>query len=133
MKLKHNITRIMLTIYLVSMAGLAFNMHYCHGKLASVSLYAPAKPCKMCAGLVNKNIDDGCCKTELLEVKVSDDHQASFKINFQKAVYEFLLPDWAITSFVNPLIHQPNAVLTVNTAPRVPPNDIYVVNCIFRI
>ncbi len=133
MKLKHRIVLVMVAIYMASVAGLAFNLHFCSGKLSTVSLYAPAEVCKMCAKLAEKNIEDGCCKTELIEVKLSDDHQPSFKTAALKAIHEFILPDWAVSIVINKPIELPSVVYAANVPPRVPPNSLHIINCIFRI
>lgn len=118
---------------MVGIVGIAFNLHFCSGKLSTVAINAPAKGCKMCAKLSEKDIEDGCCKTEEVEVKVKDDHQLAFKNTFVKAIPEFLLPQWLLT------IPEPTPIEAglIAFVRDIPPDEsgipIHIKNCTYRI
>lgn len=66
------VTIIFLSVfYLMIASGLSFSLHYCGGKLKSISLYASAE--KTCCG--SKKKSKGCCKDKTTLLKVEDSHQ----------------------------------------------------------
>lgn len=57
-------------VYLAMAGGVVVNVHYCMGRIASVTLgYAQSDRCEDC-GMENA----GCCKDEVVVVKVDDSH-----------------------------------------------------------
>jgi DNA topoisomerase VI subunit B len=82
MKLKQKLALGLCTFYLFSVIGIALSMHFCGGKLASVTVYSNKAACKFCKTEAADKKDDGCCKNTKVEVKVKDNHQstASFKL-----------------------------------------------------
>ena len=60
-------------VYLGVSTGVAFNVHYCMGKVASVDLMHSSEKCSKC-GMKN-NAKTGCCKDEFKIVKLSDSHK----------------------------------------------------------
>lgn len=68
-------------LLLVSNIGFAFDVHYCGGKIASVSLNttASASPEKKCCGVSEKK--SSCCKDKVVHFEKKSDN-ATFKIFF---------------------------------------------------
>jgi len=80
-------------LLLVSNIGFAFDVHYCGGKIASVSLNttASASPEKKCCGISEKK--SSCCKDKVVHLeKKSDDATLKmffFQIPFHAVIQEF--------------------------------------------
>lgn len=72
---------ILTALLLVSNMGLAFNVHYCGGKIASVStVFRTEKPCEMPVVIVEKKccaaqvtFKDDCCKNKKVDLHDSHD------------------------------------------------------------
>jgi hypothetical protein len=62
---------ILAIIYLTVSTGVAMNIHYCMGKIASVDLIHSSEKCSKC-GMKTKG---GCCKDEFKIVKLGDTHK----------------------------------------------------------
>lgn len=82
MKFKQKLALGLCTFYLLSVIGVALSMHFCGGKLASVSVNSNTINCKYCKAELTTKSDDNCCKNTKVEVKVKDSHQSqsSFKL-----------------------------------------------------
>lgn len=80
-------------LLLISNIGFAFDVHYCGGKIASVSLNttASASPEKKCCGVSEKK--SSCCKDKVVHFeKKSDDATLKFfffQITFLAGIQEF--------------------------------------------
>ena len=109
MKIKKHISLLLAFLILGSNVGLAFNVHYCGSKIASVSLSFPAvsalqsdKNC--CVKKAAKK--ESCCKDKkiVLKEKADDKIVKSFSFQFD---YVFLVPEYqsavfnAVPSFKN--------------------------------
>jgi len=93
-------------LLLVSNIGFAFDVHYCGGKIASVSLNtaASAAPEKKCCGKTEKK--SSCCKDKVVHFeKKSDD--ATLKIFFFQLAFPAVIQEFnpivflAIPNFKN--------------------------------
>jgi hypothetical protein len=68
--MKRALTICLSVIYLAMASGVVVNVHYCMGKVASVAIgHAETDRCGDC-GMDNT----GCCKDEVIVVKVDDTH-----------------------------------------------------------
>ncbi|SEW33433.1 HYC_CC_PP family protein [Chitinophaga arvensicola] len=118
-------------LYTTLTSGVAVNVHYCMGKLASVELQeAPADHCAKCGKPV-KGMD--CCKDEFKFCKVTESHQAA----------KALQPDFSTTTDMQlpvrilsaPVL--PAAETIVSSRPHDPPDipsaPIFLRNCTFLI
>jgi hypothetical protein len=77
-KIRKHISILIATLLLISNTGLAFNVHYCEGKVSSISFnYKIAEPCidettiveKSCCAQENKHED--CCKNSKVNIEKS--------------------------------------------------------------
>ncbi len=84
MVLKQKLALALCTFYLFSVIGLALSIHFCGGKLASVSVSSAKAACKFCKAEVADKKDDGCCKNTKIDVKVKDIHPAEASIKLTK-------------------------------------------------
>lgn len=60
-------------LYLTVTSGITMNLHYCGGKLKTVSLFSNNE--KGCCG--SKKKSKGCCKDKTKTIKVEENHKAS--------------------------------------------------------
>lgn len=117
--------------YLISVIGIAVNMHYCSGKLSSVRFTERAK-CSACKE--EKKIKDthNCCKNTEVDVKVKDSHQAGFKVKVPE--------NFSVQLFTGPRIIDifkvflPNIFRAIeNKAPPLSAKlSLHIYNCVFR-
>lgn len=86
---------ILLTLFLlVSNLGFAFNVHYCDGKIASVTIRtisASPKAVDECCGIVED--DAGCCHDKVIKAEIKADQiivkSVSFDAYFLPITYEW--------------------------------------------
>ena len=72
--MKRSIAILLAMLYITLTSGVAVNVHYCMGKLASVEWQeGPSDMCHKCGKPVN-GMD--CCKDEFKFCKVTESHQA---------------------------------------------------------
>ena len=72
--MKRSIAILLAILYVTLTSGVAVNVHYCMGKLASVEWQeGPSEMCHKCGKAV-KGMD--CCKDEFKFCKVTESHQA---------------------------------------------------------
>lgn len=69
--MKKVLVAILAIVYLVVSGGIAINIHYCMGKVASVDLVNSNDKCGKCG----MKTTGGCCKDEFKIVKLSDTHK----------------------------------------------------------
>jgi hypothetical protein len=82
-------------LLLVSSIGFAFDVHYCGGKIASVTLSTSVSPEKKCCG--DKEKKSSCCKDKVVKFeKKSDD--ATFKVFFFQIAFPAVIQEfWPVT------------------------------------
>lgn len=119
--------------YLTVSSGLAMNIHYCMGKISSVTFGHEADhndgSCSKCGMSKTEN---HCCTDEVQFVKLMDDQQASKNIE-SISVTSIQLPV-AIVSFNDPL--QGNSIEPYLSYFSPPPpilNKVYLAVNVFRI
>lgn len=79
-------------LILVSNVGLAFNVHYCAGKVASVSLVSHANDAeKDCCGKAEKK--SSCCKDKKIKLEKKTDNSIVKTFSFQLEI-PFASYDW---------------------------------------
>ncbi|MFY0254840.1 HYC_CC_PP family protein [Chitinophaga sp. 30R24] len=118
-------------LYITLTSGVAVNVHYCMGKLASVEWQdTPADHCQKC-GKPAKGMD--CCKDEFKFCKVTESHQAAkvLQQGFNPGV-DLQLPVRILNipaAFTQQLI----AGVYPHDPPEPATTPIFLKNCIFRI
>lgn len=80
-------------LLLVSNVGMAFNVHYCAGEIASVSLESQhqIKEKGCCEKIVSKK--DSCCKDKIFHFEKKSDN-AIVKVFFFELNAPFLIQEW---------------------------------------
>lgn len=91
MNFKKHISILTALLILVSNSGLAFNVHYCEGKIASVSsVFSQEKACDM--PIV---IEDACCaKPEKVHKDCCSDKKVNLKTKTEKIVIKTISLDF---------------------------------------
>ncbi|MDB5199043.1 MAG: hypothetical protein JWO92_1006 [Chitinophagaceae bacterium] len=128
--MKKLLVAILAIVYLAVSSGVAMNIHYCMGKLASVDLMHNNDKCGKCG--MKTSTKGGCCKDEFKIVKLNDSHKLiSNDINIfspvaiidnSKSIFDSALQNAQITSDFN------------NHSPPISQGiSLCILNSIFRI
>jgi len=131
MNLKQKIAFGLCLFYLVSVIGVAFNLHFCGGKLAAVHL-TEAASCKGCLPVEKAAKKDMCCKNTVIDAKIKDSHQSGVKVDLPKnfSIRLFIAP------FIQDLIQDVLPKVFSKAENKAPPLSarlsLYVYNCVFR-
>lgn len=107
-------------LLLVSNIGFAFDVHYCGGKIASVSLNttASASPEKKCCGAKEKK--SSCCKDKTVHFeKQSDD--ATFKIFFFQIAFPTVIQEYRPIAFLSIPCFKSKQVISYYSDANAPP------------
>lgn len=114
-------------LYLVSSAGVSFNVHYCGGKIKGISLFSTEED--GCCGKKMKS--KKCCKEKTVVYTVKETQNGSSKINITKTSFEFFsvvsklkFPEPTSQFLIIPSLKQP---------PDIVYNKSYRVNRVFLI
>jgi hypothetical protein len=110
MNFKKQISIFLAILLLVSNVGLAFNVHYCGGEIASVSLNSTLPSLKSEKGCCETKASkkDSCCKDKKIVVQKKTDNGIVKSFSFQFD-YAFVVPEYnpivftAVPSFKNNL------------------------------
>lgn len=116
--------------YFVVASGFSLSLHYCAGKLKSVSLFQNMDG--GCCGSTKKSMD--CCKDRSLVYKVSDKHQASAKILIPVVSAQSLIAAQDTPDLRIQCVAPEATLLPVSHAPPFPnPEPVYLLHRNFRI
>lgn len=131
MKLQQKIAMALCAFYLITVVGIAVNMHFCSGKLSSVKLMEQAK-CGACKGESKLKKSHDCCKDTSVDVKVKDSHEAGFKVKLPQSYGLELFLGPAITKSINGTIGR----LFRKAENKAPPLSavvaLHLYHCVFR-
>jgi len=120
---------ILTIIYFAVSSGIVMNVHYCMGKISSVEVSMLFKD--LCACGSGKK-ESKCCKTEHKLIKLEDNHKAAaadvvFPSPEQAVLHHF---DW----MTDPVVaEQDQQSYNNHSPPDQHGQDIYLLNCVFRI
>lgn len=106
-------------LLLVSNIGFAFDVHYCGGKIASISLNTTEKAAeKKCCGAVEKK--NSCCKDKTVHFeKKSDD--ATFKIFFFQIAFPAVIQEFNPITFLAIPNFRGNQIISYYSDANAPP------------
>lgn len=71
--MKRFIASLLMLLYVVSVSGATFNVHFCGTKLQALS-FAGFKHKGCCCGKA-KPMKSGCCKDKIIHIKAGNDHK----------------------------------------------------------
>ena len=107
MVFKKHISFLVALLVLVSNSGLAFNVHYCEGKIASISsIFSEEEICEPSAGELIKqipdNFEDTCCaKPEVTHKECCSDKKINLKNKTEKIIIKTLALDFQPVYFTS--------------------------------
>ncbi|RZK55071.1 MAG: hypothetical protein EOO91_14765 [Pedobacter sp.] len=132
MKLKQKLAIGLCTFYLLSVIGVALSIHFCGGKLASVSVTNAQAACKYCKAETADKKDDGCCKNTKIEAKVKDSHQveSSFKLPKLFSFETLLHPKFA--DLLSQILPSYFSKVVNKSPPKSKGVALHIFNCVFR-
>ena len=121
---------ILAILYLAVSSGLAINIHYCMGKVASAGFYH--KENGQCGKCGMKSGNEGCCKDEFKMVKLNDLHQL-FNNDISISAPIVLL-NICHNNFDSDLTAvQLSSQVHNNSPPDSDNPSLYILHCVFRI
>lgn len=97
---KKHISILVALLVLVSNSGLAFNVHYCEGKIASISsIFSKEEICEPSASELTKQIPDNlegncCAKPEITHKECCSDKKVNLKNKTEKIIIKTLALDY---------------------------------------
>ncbi len=107
-------------LLLVSNIGFAFDVHYCGGEIASVSLNtsAQASPEKKCCGENEKK--SSCCKDKVVHFEKKSDN-ATFKIFFFQLDFPAVIQEYKTIAFLSVPKFKSNQITSYYSDANAPP------------
>lgn len=107
---------------------MAFNVHYCMGKIASAELENfKQDACKKC-GAENKK---SCCKTELKVIKLNNEHQQVICTDVPLYIAEtFNRQPFQQGNIITALLYK---TAVANAPPLIKHQPVYLKNCVLLI
>ncbi|MHC0439977.1 HYC_CC_PP family protein [Flavobacterium sp. 3-210] len=107
-------------LLLVSNMGFAFDVHYCGGEIASVSLNTTTKaaPEKKCCGESEKK--SSCCKDKVVHFEKKSDN-ATVKIFFFQLDFPAVLPEYKSIAFLAVPNFKSNQITSYYADANAPP------------
>ncbi|MES2651145.1 MAG: hypothetical protein V4663_05365 [Bacteroidota bacterium] len=132
MSLKQKLAISLCTFYLVSVIGVALSLHFCGGKLASISVLNAKVSCKYCKSEPLTQKEDNCCKNTKVDVKVKDNHKVQSAVKLPKLFSIDVIVPRAFQAIFRQFL--PNFLNKAenNPPPKVTNVALHVMNCVFR-
>lgn len=132
MSLKQKLALSLCTFYLVCVIGVALSLHFCGGKLASVSVSNAKASCKYCKSAPLAEKESNCCKNTQIDVKVKDNHQIESGVKLPTLFsVDVILPRTFHAIFRQFLPNFFNR-LENKAPPKTTSVALHVMNCVFR-
>lgn len=110
--------------YLTAVAGLPLTVHYCHGSIASVQVFAEGVDC--CCG--HDMAADRCCLNVRYWLKAETDSQLASQLMFLSVYETALVMDWQ-KSFQDLPIHDIALIYPHYDLPPPEPVPIWLMDC----
>ena len=128
--MKKFLIALLVLLYLAVSSGLAINIHYCMGKVASAGFYHNySGQCGKCG---MKSGNDSCCKDEFTMVKLNDSHQL-FNNDINISVPLALLNAYRNNFDADLRTVQLFSQVHNNSPPDSDNPSLYILHCVFRI
>ena len=107
-------------LLLVSNIGFAFDVHYCGGKIASVSLNTTISPSleKKCCGVSEKK--SSCCKDKVVHFQKKSDN-ATIKAFFFQVAFPAVVPEFSSITFLAVPNFKSNQIISYYSDANAPP------------
>ncbi|MFM9988203.1 HYC_CC_PP family protein [Flavobacterium sp.] len=127
MRIRKHISILLAVLLLVSNVGLAFNVHYCGGEIASVSLKNPffnQNTEDSCCGVVEKK--SNCCNDKVLKFDKKSDNSIVKLVSFQIDT-PFVFQEWKPIVFGEKPVFENRRIVSYTCNANAPP--IFKRNC----
>lgn len=114
--------------YLAVSSGIVVCLHYCMDRFDSAAIGSNSSDkCGKCG----MHKDGGCCKDEVMVVKLQTSHIASpnILVDFNAAVIQHVNTEYLVVPFRNYTV----VTNSIAHSPPLSEQDIYLNNCVFRI
>ena len=121
MQVKKQISLFLAFFILVSNVGLAFNVHYCEDKIASVTLNLGSNPNeveKNCCGVVEKQ--SKCCHNKIIKSNDKSDQLLVKSFSFASDL-PFVIKEWKPIVFASIIHFQKAGVISYSCDANAPP------------
>lgn len=130
--MKKAVIAILAILYITVTSGVAVNIHYCMGAIASVEYgYDDHDACGKC-GMKESLLKKGCCHSEVKLVKVQDAHQL-VKANAQQlSAPVVMLPESRMPVY-SPVLSRMDLSYASHAPPDAATPAAYLLHCVFRI
>jgi len=119
--MKRALIILLASFYLIFASGLTLSLHYCGGKLKSVSLFSSNE--EGCCGKKMKS--KGCCKNKTTFIKVKDSHNSA-KITELNSVYFHVIAVAATQLNASSRINETYIVSNYHAPPVLYDNPLYL-------
>lgn len=119
----------LLILYTAFTTGLVVDVHYCAGKISSIT-FETTRDKDGCGKCETKK--KSCCHDDLKILKVNDSHSAAFASSVPECPQTILQDNFY---FANVLMNDnlPQTEKANHSPPLKTPPDIFTRNCVFRI
>lgn len=132
MKLRKRLTIGLCAFYLMSIIGIALNMHFCGGTLSKVSFTETVK-CNSCKKSEKKGQESDCCKNTSIDAKIKDSHKA--EVNLKLA--QLFSTELFLGPVFTPASGYASSNLSSHAVNKAPPLStklsLHLYNCVFII
>ena len=121
MQFKKQISLFLAFFLLVSNVGLAFNVHYCEDKIASVTLNSTLNPHEVekdCCGIVEKK--SKCCHDKIIKSNDKSDQLLVKSFSFTSKIY-YEIKDWKPIVFASKLHFKKAEIISYYCEANAPP------------
>lgn len=115
--------------YLTVTSGITMNLHYCGGKLKTVSIFSNNE--KGCCG--SKKKSKGCCKDKTTVIKVQENHHANKIVQVCNPTVHLLAFVPTQLLFNLPLSNEINITSNYHAPPVLYDNPLYLKHRVFLI
>lgn len=126
------ITTILLFVcYLIPCMGMSVNIHYCGGKVKSVSLISSNNTRCACS---KKTMKKGCCQDKVAFIKAPQDHNIQKTISYPSFKTNFSNSEVLLYSSIFGSNYKAGRILTwTDPPPAYCSLNLYLLNQVFRI
>ena len=130
--MKRFIACLLMLLYVVSVSGATFNVHFCGSKLQALSFagfdhkgccFGKAKPKKA-----------GCCKDRMVSIKAGNDHKQIENISAPSSISKIFIAE--VPTYLDLFISNPTITLIPNFhSPPIRDGDtkLFILHSVFRI
>ncbi|MGA1378440.1 MAG: HYC_CC_PP family protein [Chitinophagaceae bacterium] len=119
-------------VYFFAVTGWQINIHYCMGRVDSVSLVTSHKDsCDTCG--MTKTESEGCCHDENQFVRLAQDQKLPVSLHYQLVPP---VPEIAVIippTIVSPILARNSSATWAGMDPPVAKTPVFILNRVFRI